>query len=177
MRRKRGKPPAPPIRLSPCPFCGKRAGKLSTWRERDDEPLVFVVDCDACHANGPVMGGNASRAKVAWNHRGGPSEMFTAENRGVPEAIYGSETEEERHEREEAGLNPARRLRKTPPCPWCGSDEIFVEGNHVKTQQGKRVEEYHYCFCGTCEAVGPVDESSEGFAILAWGNRIKPPAR
>ena len=169
MKRRRGKPPAPPIKLVPCPFCGRKAGKLSSWRERDDEPAIFVVECDACHANGPVMGGNASRAKVAWNHRSGPEATFTAENRGVPEAVYGIETDEEKEEREETGLEPATPVKKAKPCPWCSSVNIFVEKQVYG--KGKKREPYFYCFCGTCEAVGPVEDTTAGFAVLIWNKR------
>jgi hypothetical protein len=170
MKRKQGKVPVPPIKVRPCPWCGLTAGKLASFRAHDNEPSTFHIDCEACSANGPVMGGNAARAKVAWNHRGGPATFFTPENRGMPECVYGEETSEERHEREQSGLPPSERLTEGLPCPFCTSGEIYTEEGFIR--DGKKKLSYWYTFCGTCEACGPADDTAAGFAILLWNKRI-----
>lgn len=167
MKQKQGRKPAPPTKLMKCPFCGYFAGKLSRHKDSDDEPMVYVVDCEACGSSGPVMGGNSERGRVGWNHRGGPPETFTAANRGTPESSYGdTETEEERDEREKAGVE-VRIVEKAEPCPFCAGREVYVEEGH----HGKKKEPYFYTFCGTCEACGPAHDTSEGFAILSWNIR------
>jgi Lar family restriction alleviation protein len=170
MKRKKTKVPLPPIKLSSCPFCGMAAAKLASFRAHDDEPPTFHIDCEACHANGPVMGGNAARAKVAWNTRGGPIGYFSPENRGMPECVYGEETAEEREEREDSGLPAASRVNDPSPCPFCSSGDIYVEQGVIR--DGKKQTSYWYTFCGICEACGPADDTSIGFATLLWNKRV-----
>lgn len=168
MRRRRGKPPEPPIKLRKCPFCGIEAGKLTRFRLKKKDPEVFVIDCENCHGGGPVMGGNLARAKVAWNHRDGPPDLFNATNRGVPEVIYGEESAEDRKERMKSGDDPAKEVPEPVWCPFCHSDEIYVESGKIG-----RKDRYYYAFCGVCESVGPAHDSSEDFAVLAWNTRAK----
>lgn len=172
MKRKKGKIPAPPIKLLACPFCENEAGKLSTWKGHKDEPAVFIIDCEACHASGPVMGGNAARAKAAWNLRDGDTETLNAVNRGTPETVYGVESDEEKAEREAAGEQAAKEFGNAALCPFCRSKKIYVEEGFVG--KGKKREPYYYTFCGNCEACGPAHDTSEGFAILGWNKRRGP---
>jgi len=167
MKTKKGRTP-PPVKLLVCPFCGYSAGHLSKWKDSDDEPTVYVIDCESCNASGPVMGGNGARAKAAWNLRGGPPATLTAEHRGTPESVYGDETEEEREKREVEGRKPATRLEDPSPCPFCAGREVYVEEGF----SGKKKEPYYYTFCGTCEACGPAHDTSEGFATLGWNKRF-----
>lgn len=169
MKRKKGRVPAPPIKLSQCPFCGEKAAKVSKWRESDDTPMIYVVDCEACGASGPVMGGNVARGKTAWNHRGGPPEKFSAEARGTPESVYGEETEEDKAEREGKGFDPAVKVHDPQRCPFCSGLDIYVESG---VTPGRKKEPYWYTFCGTCEACGPAHDTSDGFAVLGWNTRF-----
>jgi hypothetical protein len=169
MKRKKGKKPGPPIKPGPCPFCGENAAKVGKWRDSDDAPAVFMIDCEACCANGPVMGGNSGRAKAAWNYRGGPPDTFSAANRGTPESVYGEETEEEKDRREAEGFDPAVKIEKPTPCPFCAGVEVYVESG---TTPGRKKEPYWYTFCGTCDACGPAHDTSDGFAVLGWNKRF-----
>ena len=66
MKQKQGRKPAPPTKLMKCPFCGYFAGKLSRHKDSDDEPMVYVVDCEAC---GPAHDTSEGFAILSWNMR------------------------------------------------------------------------------------------------------------
>jgi Lar family restriction alleviation protein len=166
--KKTDSPKCQKIVLLRCPFCGYEAGRVEDWRETDDGPRVFVVECEACSANGPVMGGNRDRARAAWNHRGGPPKDFSAEARGTPEVV--SVSEEEAAEIEEHAKAPTKPLENPKPCPWCDSTDIHVEQGEATVK--KKKEPYFYTFCGNCEACGPAHDTSEGFAVLGWEKRF-----
>lgn len=161
------------IILSACPFCGDEFPKLAKHRDEDKAPLVYIIDCEGCCANGPVMGGNGDRARAAWNHRGGPPENFTLEARGVPEAIPDEVTDEKPDGPVKSATEIAEeieepKLKDPSPCPWCASTNVFMGHGTA----GKKKEPFFYAFCGNCDGCGPAHDTSEGFAELGWNKRF-----
>ena len=151
----------PVIKLRECPWCGFEDARLDKMRMTDDGPLVYVIDCDNCYGSGPVMGGNADRARVAWNHRTGPPEKFTAEHRGVPEAV-------EPPPAEEIKTPEAKLVESAVGCPFCGCVEVLHEEGII----GRKKQPYYYTYCTNCEACGPHHDTSAGFAALGWNTRF-----
>lgn len=163
------------IKLLSCPFCGYELPKLEKQRDSDNGPSVYMVGCDGCDANGPVMGGNADRARVAWNHRLGPPEMLDAEARGVPEVVPEEDSDEPGEPQSASEITEevnARKVEGATPCPWCKGTKVFHDSGMVKKGKRKKMEPYYFTYCQNCESGGPQHDTSAGFAALGWNKRF-----
>jgi hypothetical protein len=163
------------IVLKDCPWCGYEYPRLEKDRDDDRAPYTFTVVCDGCDGHGPVMGGNADRGRIAWNHREGPPEMLNLTARGVPESVEEEVSDEKPEPQQKSAIEifeevEQGKVENPTPCPFCKSVNVHKDSGEVKV--GKRKEPYFYTYCVNCDCAGPSHDTSEGFAVLAWNKRF-----